>query len=68
MYNPTIHKLLNENMKLSLAKWLRLLTSNHLPLTVVGLNPDMDFGFFPVRKISSLLQKVDGATGVYVCV
>jgi hypothetical protein len=27
-------------------KWLRLLTSNHLPLTAVGSNPDRDFGFF----------------------
>jgi hypothetical protein len=28
-------------------------TSNHLPLTAVGSNPDRDFGFFHVRKLSS---------------
>jgi hypothetical protein len=27
--------------------------SNHLPLTAVGSNPDRDFGFFHVRKLSS---------------
>jgi hypothetical protein len=32
-------------------QWLRSLTSNHLPLISVGLNPD--FGFFHVRKLSS---------------
>jgi hypothetical protein len=26
---------------------------NHLPLTSVGSNPDRDFGFFHVRKLSS---------------
>jgi hypothetical protein len=30
----------------------RLLTSNHLPLTAVGSNPDRDYGFFHVRKLS----------------
>jgi hypothetical protein len=37
----------------SVAEWLRLLTSNHLPLTAVGSNPDRDFEFLDVRKISS---------------
>jgi hypothetical protein len=37
----------------SMAKWLRLLTSNHLPLSTVGSNPDRDFGFFHVRKLST---------------
>jgi hypothetical protein len=37
----------------SLAEWLKLLTSNYLPLTAVGSNPDRDFGFFHVRKLSS---------------
>jgi hypothetical protein len=37
----------------SVAEWLRSLTSNHLPLTAVGSNPDRDFGFFHVRKLSS---------------
>jgi hypothetical protein len=27
-------------------EWLRLLISDHLPLTAVGSNPDRDFGFF----------------------
>jgi hypothetical protein len=39
----------------SVAEWLRFLTSNHLPLTAVGLNPDRDFGFFHVRKLSSII-------------
>jgi superfamily II DNA/RNA helicase len=29
------------------------ITSNHLPLTAVGSNPDRDFGFYHVRKLSS---------------
>jgi hypothetical protein len=29
---------------------LRLLASNHLPLTAVGSNPDRDFRFFHMRK------------------
>jgi hypothetical protein len=37
----------------SVAEWLRSLASNHLPLTAVGSNPDKDFGFFHVRKLSS---------------
>jgi hypothetical protein len=37
----------------SVAEWLRSLTSNHLPLTAVGSNPDRDFEFFHVRKLSS---------------
>jgi hypothetical protein len=37
----------------SVAEWLRSLTSNHLPLTVVGLNPYRDFGFFHVRKLGT---------------
>jgi hypothetical protein len=37
----------------SVAEWLRSLTSNHLPLTAVGSNPDRDFGFFHERKLSS---------------
>jgi hypothetical protein len=32
-----------------MAEWLILLTSNHLPLTAVGSNPDRDFGFFHVQ-------------------
>jgi hypothetical protein len=36
----------------SVAEWLSWLTSNHLPLTAVVLNPDMDFEFFRVRKLS----------------
>jgi hypothetical protein len=35
----------------SVAELLRLLTSNHLPLTDVGSNPDRDFRFFYVRKL-----------------
>jgi hypothetical protein len=30
----------------SVAEWLRSLTSNYLPFTAVGLNPDRDIGFF----------------------
>jgi hypothetical protein len=37
----------------SVAEWLRSLNSNHLPLTAVGSNPDRDFEFFHVRKLSS---------------
>jgi hypothetical protein len=33
----------------SVAEWQRSLTSNHLPLTVVGSNPERDFGFFQMR-------------------
>jgi hypothetical protein len=36
-----------------LTEWLRSFTSNHLPLTAVGSNPDRDFGLFHVRKLSS---------------
>jgi hypothetical protein len=32
-----------KHTRASSAEWLRLLTSNHLPLTAVGLNPDRDF-------------------------
>jgi hypothetical protein len=42
------HICLNSTLWASLAKWLRLLTSNHLPLTTVGSNPNRDFGFFLV--------------------
>jgi hypothetical protein len=31
------------------AEWLRSLTSNHLPLTAVGSNPDRNFVFLDVR-------------------
>jgi hypothetical protein len=34
-----------------MAEWLRLLTSNHLPLTTVGSNPDRDLGFFIEESI-----------------
>jgi hypothetical protein len=37
----------------SVAEWLRSLTSNHLPITAVGSNPERGFGFFHVRKLSS---------------
>jgi hypothetical protein len=37
----------------SVAEWFTSLTSNHLPLTAVGSNPDRDFGFFYVRKLFS---------------
>jgi hypothetical protein len=30
-----------------------LFVVDHLPLIAVGLNPDMDFGFLHVRKLSS---------------
>jgi hypothetical protein len=40
-------------MGMFVAKWLRLLTSNHLPLFDVGSNLAKDFGFFHVRKLSS---------------
>jgi hypothetical protein len=30
------------------------MTSNYLPLTIVGLNPYRDFGFFHVRKLIKL--------------
>jgi hypothetical protein len=32
------------------AKWLRLLTSNDLPLTAVGSNPDRDFGILSCEE------------------
>jgi hypothetical protein len=35
----------------SVAEWLRSLTSNHLPLTIVGSNFLRDFVFFHVRKL-----------------
>jgi hypothetical protein len=37
------------------AEWLKSFTLNHLPLTAVGSNPDRDFGFFHVRKLSGQL-------------
>jgi hypothetical protein len=36
------------------AKWLRLLTSNDLPLTAVGSNPDRDFGILSCEKAIQL--------------
>jgi hypothetical protein len=42
-----------ELLGLSVDEWLRSLISNHLPLTAVGSNPDRDFGFFHVMKLSS---------------
>jgi hypothetical protein len=51
----------------SVAKWLRLLTSNHLPLTAVGLNPYRDFGFFHVRKLPASLRNVSGSARVPIC-
>jgi hypothetical protein len=46
-------KYFNIKNKGRLAERLRSLTSNHLPLTAVGSNPDKDFGFFHMRKLSS---------------
>jgi hypothetical protein len=46
-FSPKLH------VGASVAEWLRSLTSNHFPLTAVGSNPDRDFGFFHVRKLSS---------------
>jgi hypothetical protein len=40
-----------------MAKLLWLLTSNHLPLTAVNLNPDSDIALFHVRKLSSFLKE-----------
>jgi hypothetical protein len=37
-----------------------LLPSNHLPLTAVGSNPNRNFGFFHVRKLSSTFQLAYG--------
>ena len=42
---------------MSVAKWLGLLTWNHLPSTAVGLNSALDFGFFHVRKLSIQLTE-----------
>jgi hypothetical protein len=44
-------------MGASVAEWLKSLTSNNLPLTAVGSNPDRDFGFFHVRKLSVVLLR-----------
>jgi hypothetical protein len=52
-----------------MAKWLRSFSSNYFPLTAVGSNPNRDFGFFHVRKLSSYpasLQNVGGSTQVPV--
>jgi hypothetical protein len=48
-----INVLLQTEFGASVAEWLRSLTSNLLPITAVGSNPDRDFGFFNVRKLSS---------------
>jgi hypothetical protein len=48
-----INKTSGKDVGVSVAEWLRSLTSNHLPLTAVSSNPDRDFGFFHVRKLSS---------------
>jgi hypothetical protein len=60
----TICKIYNNIIGASVAEWLRLLTSNHLLLTAVGLNPDRDFGFFHVRSYPASLQNVGGSTQV----
>jgi hypothetical protein len=44
---------INSYQGVYVAEWLRSLTSNHLPLTAVGSNPNRDIGFFYVRKLSS---------------
>jgi hypothetical protein len=36
---------------MSVAEWLRCLTSNHLTITAVGSNPDKDIAFFHVKKL-----------------
>jgi hypothetical protein len=41
-----------------MAEWLRSLTSNHLPLTAVGSNPDRDSEFFHVKKLRIQLMLV----------
>jgi hypothetical protein len=41
-------------------------TSLQLPLTAVGSNPDSDFGFFHVRKLSLKLMECEGSTQVSV--
>jgi hypothetical protein len=41
----------------SVAECLRVLTSNYLPVCVVGLNPNSAFGFFHVRKLYNLLTE-----------
>jgi hypothetical protein len=41
----------------SVAEWLRSLTSKPLaPHLAVGSNPDRDFGFFHVRKLSIIMH------------
>jgi hypothetical protein len=42
------------------------LTSNNLPLTAVGSNPDRDFGFIFVRKHTASLRNVGASTQVPV--
>jgi hypothetical protein len=50
------HKNATDHCKLSSCKFISFiyhpLPSNHLPLTAVGSNPDRDFGFFHVKKLS----------------
>jgi hypothetical protein len=49
-----------------MAGWLRLLTSNHLPLTAVGSNLDGDFVFFMWGSYPAYLRNVGGSTQVPV--
>jgi hypothetical protein len=41
------------HFQLLVAKWIRPLTSNNLPLTAVNSKPIRDFGFFLVIKLPS---------------
>jgi hypothetical protein len=42
----------------TVAEWLMLLTSNHLPLTAVGMNLAKDFGFFHIGSFPASLQDI----------
>jgi hypothetical protein len=51
----------------SVAEWLRLSTSNHLSLTVVGLNPDRDLWILSCEEAIQLANMERGSTQVPIC-
>ena len=59
----TLHSHNSQDRGASVAEWLELLTKNHLPLTAAGSNSVGEFGYFHVRKLSSL-RNVGGSSEV----
>ena len=56
---PVKHvSMLHVNVRVSMAVWFKSMTSNHLPLTAVGLNPIKDFSYEEATQLAYRMSNV----------